>query len=141
MADLTCAFGLYENEEEVVAAVDELTASGFRAETIMVLHPDSEATCDFARRAGTRLPAGIADSSHVGLPLDGSWGLEYPGEGPVQGALPSALADMGVPPEWSDNTVRDGKSILSVACALPDTLLHAATILRTTGATEVGTSA
>lgn len=130
MADLTCAFGIYENEEAVVAAVDELTASGFRAETIMVLHPDTEASRDFALRAGTSLPAAIADRSVTGLPLEGSWGLLYPGEGPVQGALPTALADMGAPPEWSANTVRDGKSILSVACTLPDSLLMAETILR-----------
>ncbi len=140
MANRIHAFGIYENEYDAEVAVDQLVTAGFDAAAIRVLHPDNDASRDFVDRKGTTLPAGIGEKSSSGVPLDGSWGLLYPGEGPIQGALPDALTDMGIPHEWSDNTVRDGKFLLSVECLVPDTLLFATAILRDTGATETSTS-
>ncbi len=131
-------FAIYSNSQKVEAAVDRLLSSGFRASAISALHPDNQSTREFAQRKGTRPPANTAEGTSASVPLDGTWGLLDPGAGPVTGALSSALADMGVPPEWCERRVVDGgKVLLSVKCDRPEQVADVAEILRATGAEEV----
>jgi len=76
----------------------------------------NEDTREFARREKTQVPAGIDAGPAAGLPLDGTGGFLEMSKEPRQGALPTALRDMGVPADWSDNRVVEGKFLIAVKC-------------------------
>ena len=121
-------------------AVDELLNAAFEAWAITVLHPDNEISRDFAQRKGTRAPRGTDQGRSADVPLGGTLGWADPGAGPIEGALQGALAEMGVPAEWSHGRVLQGEVLLSVECANPESVVRAAEILRSTGAEETGSS-
>ena len=134
----TKVFGIYSTPGQVEAAVDRLVESGFVPGAISVLHPENENTRDFAHRKGTKAPASTTEGKTASVPLGGSLGLRDPGAGPVEGALPAALADMGVPAEWCDRrVVDDGKVLLSVECEQTEQVTRAIEILKGAGAEEV----
>jgi hypothetical protein len=113
-------FGIYRTAEGAESAVDRLPQSGLTPKNIAVLLAENESTREFARRKGTRLPAGTAHGGTALLPLDGTFGLRDPATGPVQGALPLALADMGVPADWCERRVVHGKVLVSVESSRDD---------------------
>lgn len=93
--------------------------------TVFGLYMDGE----FAERKGTHCPAGTAEGPTADLPLDGTWGFSDPGAGPRQGALPHALASMGVPPEWCHGRVKRGNVLVSVECRNYEDVIRATGIL------------
>ena len=129
-------FGIYRTVEEAESAVDRLLQSGLTPKAIAVLHPENESTREFARRKGTRLPAGTAHCRTASLPLDGTLGLRDPATGPVQGALLLALGDMGVPADWCQRRVVHGKVLISVESSRDDAQ-RLSIIMGITGAEDV----
>jgi hypothetical protein len=115
--DVNTVFGIYDTVELVEKAVDSLTSNGFPCNSIFVLHSKNKDTRDFARRKKTQVPAGIDAGPAADLPLDGTGGFLDMANEPRQGALPTALRDMGVPADWSDNRVVEGKLLISIKCS------------------------
>src|ERR1700676_2373634 len=107
--DVNRVFGLYAPKELVEKAVDALVDNGFASTSIFVLHPKNEDTRDFARRKQTQIPAGIDAGPAADIPLEGRGGFLDLAHELRQGALPVALRDMGVPADWCDNRVVEGK--------------------------------
>jgi hypothetical protein len=140
MADTSHAFGIYGEVRQAETAVDELLDAGFEGAAITVLHPDNEDSRDFAARKGTRVPRGTGEGATADRPLDGSWGLLDPAEGPLAGALPGSLEEMGIVPEWFEGTAHDGKVVLSVECPDAERAAEASEILTRTNAQEAGVS-
>jgi hypothetical protein len=123
-------FGLYADGEFAEEAVEELmTAGGFPGERITVLFPKNSQSREFASSKGTHCPAGTAVGATADLPLDGTWGFSDPGAGPREGALPHALAAMGVPPEWCHGRVKRGNVLVSVECRNYEDVIRATGIL------------
>lgn len=108
-------FGIYETAGNASLAVDELIEAGFDSGAITVLFPENAASSEFAHRKGTRVPAGTETGPLARLPLKGTLGMDQPELGPRQGALPGALAAMGVEDDWYADNVRDGQILVSVA--------------------------
>ena len=129
-------FGIYRTAEQAESAVDRLLRSGLTGKDIAVLQADNASTREFARRKGTRLPAGTAHCRTASLPLDGTLGLHDPATGPVQGALPLALADMRVPADWCQRRVVHGKVLISVESDRDDAQ-RLSIIMGITGAEDV----
>lgn len=123
-------FGLYADGEFAEEAVDELMAAGeFPGERITVLFPKNALSRAFAGRKGTHCPAGTAEGPTANLPLDGTWGFSDPGAGPREGALPHALAAMGVPAAWCHGRVKRGNVLVSVECRNYEDVIRATGIL------------
>jgi hypothetical protein len=135
--DVNKVFGIYDTVELVEKAVDTLAGNGFPCESIFVLHPKNEDTRAFARRKKTQVPSGIDAGPAVDLPLAGTGGFLDMANEPRQGALPTALRDMGVPADWSDNRVVEGKLLISIKCGTWEELFRAIGILRFTSASDI----
>jgi hypothetical protein len=135
--DVNTVFGIYDTVELVEKAVDSLASNGFPYNSIFVLHPKNEDTKDFARRKKTQVPAGIDAGPAADLPLDGTGGFLDMANEPRQGALPTALRDMGVPADWSDNRVVEGKLLISIKCGMWEEFFRAIGILRFTSAVDI----
>jgi hypothetical protein len=135
--DVNTVFGIYDTAVLVEKAVDALAGNGFPCNRIFVLHPKNEDTREFAQRKKTQVPAGIDAGPAAGLPLDGTGGFLEMSKEPRQGALPVALRDMGVPADWSDNRVVEGKFLISVKCDTWDAFFRAIGILRYTAAADL----
>jgi hypothetical protein len=133
-------FGIYSTPEMAEEAVDELVACGFASGSISVLFPTNERSREFAGRKKTRPPAGTDEGPKANLPLDGTWGFMDPGAGPRQGALPEALAAMGVPPEWCHHRVVKGDILVSVKCNARDEVIRAAGVLMLAEAEDISWS-
>ena len=134
--DVNTVFGIYDTAVLVEKAVDALAGNSFPCNRIFVLHPKNEDTREFAHRKKTQVPAGIAAGPAAGLPLDGTGGFLEMDKEPRQGALPTALRDMGVPADWSDSVVK-GKFLISVKCDTWDAFYRAIGILRYTSAADL----
>jgi hypothetical protein len=100
--DVNTVFGIYYTVESVEKAVDTLGSNGFPCNAIFVLHPKNEATRDFARRKNASSKGNRYKSSRRPAAGWNRWVSDMAHE-PRQGALPTALRDMGVPADWSDN--------------------------------------
>jgi len=135
--DVNTVFGIYDTAVLVEKAVDVLAGNGFACNRIFVLHPENEDTREFADRKKTQVPAGIDAGPAADLPLDGTGGFLEMSKEPRQGALPAALRDMGVPADWSDNRVVEGKFLISVKCDTWDAFFRAIGILRYTSAADL----
>jgi|ERR1700730_3569400 len=135
--DVNRVFGIYATKELVEKAVDALVDNGFGSTSIFVLHPKNEDTRNFAHRKRTQIPAGIDAGPAADLPLAGTGGFLDIGNEPRQGALTVALRDMGVPADWCDNRVVEGKLLISVKCDTWDAFFRAIGILRFTSASDI----
>lgn len=135
--DVNTVFGIYDTVVSVEKAFDALAANGFPGDRIFVLHPKNEDTREFAHRKKTQVPDGVGSGPAADLPLAGTGGFLDMLHEPRQGALPTALRDMGVPAEWSDNRVVDGKLLISVKCETWDAFYRAIGILRFTAAADL----
>jgi hypothetical protein len=135
--DVNTVFGIYDTAVLVEKAVDALAGNSFPCNRIFVLHPKNDDTREFARRKNTQVPAGIDAGPAANLPLDGTGGFLEMSKEPRQGALPVALRDMGVPAEWSDGRVVEGKFLISVKCDTWDAFYRAIGILRYTAAADL----
>jgi hypothetical protein len=135
--DVNTVFGIYPTEESVEKAVDTLVRNGIAAANIYVLHPKNEHTRDFARRKQTQVPAGTDTGPDADTALDGTGGFLNVADAPRQGAIALALRDMGVPADWSDNRVVEGKLLVSVKCSTWDAFFRAIGILEFTSASDV----
>ena len=133
-------FGIYSTPELAEEAVDELVARGFASRGISVLHPTNQSSREFARLKNTTPPAGTAQGPTADLPLDGTWGFMDPGAGPKQGALPEALEEMGVPPEWCHGRVKKGHILVCVQCNHSDEVVRATGVLTLTEAEDIAWS-
>lgn len=140
MANANHVFGIYTASHQAETAAEELIGAGFEPFTITVLFHDNQQSRDFARGKNTRPPKGTAHGKDADAALEGSWGLQEPATGPIQGALEGALAEMGVPEEWPHGNVPFGKALLSVECRNPADLVKAKEILTRAGAEETGSS-
>ena len=140
MANKRHVFGIYEVPQAAELAVDELLCADFAPDAITVLFRDNEDSREFADRKNTRPPHGTDYGKAASQPLEGSWGLLEPGIGPTEGALPGALKEMGIPAEWSDGSLLDGKVLVSVECCDAEDVMKARALLRTTGAKDTDTS-
>jgi Heat induced stress protein YflT len=135
--DVNTVFGIYATEETVEKTVDTLVSNGIAAANLYVLHPKNENTRDFARRKQTQVPAGTATGPDADAALDGTGGFLNIANAPRQGAIALALRDMGVPADWSDNRVVEGKLLVSVKCGTWDAFFRAIGILEFTLASDV----
>ncbi len=135
--DVNTVFGIYDTVALVEKAFDALAGNGFPINRIFVLHPKNEDTREFAHRKKMQVPAGIDAGPAANLPLDGTGGFLDMGNEPRQGALPTALRDMGVPADWADNRVVEGKFLISVKCDTWDAFYRAIGILRFTSAADL----
>ena len=137
--DNATVFGI-DKQSNTDVIVDALTAAGFPRESISVLFPDNEQTRQFANRKHTKAPEGTASGPTAPLELDGSWGILNPAAGPVMGALPNALAGMGIPGDDAElygSLVKAGAALLSVRCTVVGEGVLAAGILGANGAEQV----
>lgn len=135
----TTVFGI-DKQSNTDRLVDALTVAGFAPQSISVLFPDNEQTRQFANQKHTRAPDGTAFGATAHVDLDGSWGILDPAAGPVMGALPDALAGMGIPAddaEFYGDLVKAGAALLSVRCTIAGEVMLATSILGTTGAEQV----
>ena len=139
MTEQNRVFAIYRTAQQAEQAVDQLLQAEFKGDSVSVLHPNNRSSWDFAQRKHTRVPAGIAEDATAELPLDGTRGIWDPASGPKEGALPKALADMGVPPEWCNRRVVKGEVLLAVECATEKETTRAMTILQSTGAEDLAT--
>lgn len=130
-------FGSFESLERANIAVDTLVGSGFPARAITVMHHDNPMSVNFAKLKGTTAPAGTAHGLTAKLPLEGSLGLMNPAEGPKEGALHSALQQMGVPLDWPHG-VLNGKVLVSVECEKTESTDVAKSVMHGLGAEDVG---
>jgi hypothetical protein len=130
------AFAIYTVDTQVQDATDTLIANGFGKQDVLVLCPKNKDTREFARRNGTHAPWGTDEGQYANIPLKGTWGILKPGRGPQMGALHDALIDMGVPEEWCDRRVVQGKFLIAVRCMNRDELIRALGILKLTGACD-----
>ena len=130
IADRNTAFAIYTTEELAEKAVRLLLDNGYRGQSIRVLLPNNQSTRSFAQRMQTEVPAGVADGPAADLPLDGTGGFLDMFHEPRQGALPTALRDMGVPADWCDFRVVSGKALAAVKCDTWDSFFRAIGILR-----------
>lgn len=132
----TCkVFGIYPTSQQAELAVDILLQSRLKGSNISVLHPDNQSTREFAQRKGTKPPEGTTHGKTASVPLDGTLGFADPGAGPVGGALPAALAGMGVPERCGKRVVK-GKVLLSAECDSEEAR-RTSEILKNTGAEDV----
>jgi len=133
----TAAFGIYRSREDAKRAVEQLEHDGFRRLDVRVLFPDNEQTREFVRENQTIPPEGTASGRTANEDLDGSLGLTEPARGPVRGALPEALRDMGIPEDEAQeigNRVKDGGILVSVSCDRVGDTERARAALQQTGA-------
>jgi hypothetical protein len=136
--DLNTVFGIYATEDLVEKGVKALFQEGhLRGSNIFVLLPKNQATREFAQRNHTQIPAGVDEAPTAELPLDGRGGFLDMGHDPRQGALPAALRHMGVPADWCDYRVVEGKALVSVKCDTWDEFFRAIGILFFTSASDV----
>jgi len=155
MANKKAVFGIYRSIRDVEDAVDGLVENGIAGASIFVLHPKNKDTAEFANRKHTHCPAGTGSGPTADLPLDGSfWLRNTPGPhygllhwlldpvplGPAEGALHKALAEMGVPQEWCDYRVVDGKLLISVKCNSWEELFRATGVLTFTKSADISWS-
>jgi hypothetical protein len=136
MTEYTRVFAIYRSDQLVELAVYRLTEIGIEPQNIMVLHPDNSKSREFAQRKGTSVPNAVLSGTTSALPLDGTRGFWDPAAGPREGALPSALDEMGVAPEWCDKRVVHGDLLISVM-ANAEQAETVAEIYRQTGAVDL----
>ena len=133
----TAAIGAYRTREDASRAVDELERAGFRRLDIRVLFPDNQATREFARLNDTIPPEGTATGLTAQMDLEGTLGVTTPRTGPIRGALPDALRDMGIPDDEAEKYgefVKAGGILFSLNCDTGADVSRAVVVLRRTGA-------
>lgn len=130
IADKNTAFAIYSTEELAEKAVRLLLDNGYNGQNIRVLLPKNQSTRSFTQRMQTDVPAGVADCPTADLPLDGTGGFLDMFHETRQGALPTALRDMGVPADWCDWRVVSRKALTSVKCDTWDSFFRAIGTLR-----------
>ena len=130
IAEKNTAFAIYATEELAERAVRLLLNNGYGGQSICVLLPNNQSTRTFAQRMQTEVPAGVADGPAAGLPLNGTGGFLDIFYECLEGALPTALRDMGVPADWCDLRVVGGKELAAVNCDTWDSFFRAIGILR-----------
>lgn len=162
-------FGIFQNKISLEQAVDTLKIQKFRNSDISVLMPTKEGTEKFAFEKNTKGPEGVATGATAGALggsvfgwLVGAGALAIPGLGPFVAAGPiiSAIAGAGVGgtvgglaggliglgiPEIEakkyEGYVKNGGILLSVHVDDSEWEKKAKSILETSGAENIGTSA
>ena len=130
IAEKNTAFAIYATEELAERAVRLLLNNGYGGQSICVLLPNNQSTRTFAQRMQTEVPVGVADGPVADLPLNGTGGFLDMFHECQEGALPTALRDMGVPADWCDLRVVGGKALTAVKCDTWDSFFRAIGILR-----------
>lgn len=166
MAKSKAVFGLFPNRQKVEEAVDALKGAGFSNTDISVLFAENVGTRDFAHEKSTKLPEGAATGGPTGAIIGGALGwltgigaLAIPGAGPfiAAGPIVSMLAGAGVGgslgwiagaliglgvPEYEakryEGRIKEGGILLSVHTDNADLKKQAKSILKTTGAEDIG---
>jgi hypothetical protein len=164
----TAVFGIYRTAMAAESAVDRVIASGFSANDISVLLPDSQSSREFAHEKNTKAPEGTTTGVTAGGALGGTLGLlagigalAIPGlgpfiaAGPIMGALAGvgvggavggvigALVGMGIPEYEAkryEGRLKAGGVLLSVHCDTSDEVSRAKALLEQTGAQDVASS-
>jgi hypothetical protein len=162
------AFGIYPDQGAVEQAVIALKESGFRNTDISVLVPDNVGTKDFAHQKNTKAPEGAVKGGSIGGVIGGSLGVlggmglmvvpgleQFATVGPIMGMLTGL--GVGIPigaitgaaagstiPEYEakrfEGRIRRGAILLSVHCDNADWAKTATSLLKRTGATDIGTA-
>jgi hypothetical protein len=163
------AFGIYPTATNAEMAVDRLVASGFSNQDVSVLMADAYTVKEFAHEKHSKAPEGAATGVTTGGLIGGTLGLlagigalVIPGVGPLIAAGPimSALAGLGAGgavggvvgalvglgiPEYEakryEGHVKNGGVLLSVHCQSSQEINRAKEILKSTGASDVASSA
>jgi len=163
------AFGIYQDEDAVGAAVEALKSTGFRRTDISVLFPENLGLKDLAHERHTKAPEGAVAGGTSGAIIGAALGwlagagslsvtgldpfvvagpviamLGGMGLGTTLGGLTGALVGSAVPEYEAKRYVgRVGKGgiLLSVHCDSTDWAKTAQTVLKQTGAAEVSTAA
>ncbi len=168
MAKNTAVYGIYSDRNAAEAAVDQLTAAGFRQEDISVLMQNNDGTKDFAHEKSTKAPEGTTTGALAGGALGGTLGLlagigalAIPGVGPfiaagpimgtlagigsggLVGGIVGALVGMGIPEYEAkryEGRIKEGGVLLSVHSDNSEWTSKAKDILKNTNAEDVSST-
>jgi len=159
-------FGVYRTRRDVENTVQALRDADFRNDDVSVLFADTTGTKDFAHEKHTKAPEGSTAGAGTGAVLGGALGwltgigaLAIPGVGPfiaagpivaalagigagsVIGGITGALIGMGIPEYEAkryEGRLKEGGILLSVHCDNSDWKNKAISILKQSGADDVG---
>lgn len=164
----TSVYGIYRDTVSLGGGLEALRAAGFRGTDISVLMPENVGTKDFVHKKDTKAPEGATTGVASGALIGGALGwlagigaLAIPGLGPfiaagpimgllagagaggAVGGIAGALIGMGIPEYEAkryEGRVKSGGILLSVHCDSSEWVKRGETILRQTGAEEMGTA-
>jgi Alternative complex III, ActD subunit len=164
----TAVFGIYRDTESLGKALEGLRDKGFRNTDVSVLMPENAGTKDFVHRKESKAPEGATTGAASGAVVGGVIGwlvgigaLAIPGLGPfiaagpimamlagagavgVAGGIVGSLVGMGIPEYEAkryEGRVKEGGILLSVHCDSWDWSRRAKTILKQTGADDIGST-
>ena len=159
-------YGIYPDSGTAQDAVEALKAAGFRSTDISMLLPDNVGSKDFAHEKHTKAPEGAVAGGGTGAIVGAALGwmaaagtfmvpgldglaaagpiiatLGGLGAGSVIGGITGALFGMGIPEYEAKRyagRIRRGGILLSVHCDDANWTGPAKSILRKTGATDIG---
>jgi hypothetical protein len=165
----TAVFGIYASRSQVEEALNALRLDGFRPADLSALYPDNTGTKDLAHEKHTKAPEGAAAGIGAGALVGGALGwlagigaLAIPelaplaAAGPVVGAFAGAGAvgtAAGVAgalvglasPEYEakryKGRLKSSGILVSVHCDNSEWVKRAKTLLRSTGALDIGQAA
>ena len=95
IAEKNTGFAIYGTKELAEKAVRLLLGNGYSGQNICVLLPNNQSTRTFAQRMQTEVPTGVANGPAADLPLNGTGGFLDMFHECQEGALSTALRDMG----------------------------------------------
>lgn len=155
-------YGVYDNRERVVRAIDALRKDAYRSQDITVLFPESAGTAQFAREHDTNAPGAQDSDLTAGEPL--GWlagvGALVPGIGPFVAAMSwgmlvgggatreydsprGALVGMGVSEaeiHAYEDRIHNGGILVAIHCDDENWATRAKEDLEKSGAEEIGVS-
>jgi len=164
----TTVYAILPTVEDADRVVDELRRRGFASGDISLLFPDRKQTTDFVHEKHTKAPEGATAGVTTGGVIGGALGwlagigsLAIPGVGPfiaagpimaalsgaaigaTVGGITGALVGMGIPEVEAkryEGKLKEGHILISVLASDADDAEEVEEVLRTVGATDIGTS-
>jgi len=161
-------YGIIKNQSQLEESLGQLRNSGFRAEDISVLQPETVGIKDMGVENSTKSPEGAATGGAAGAVAGGVFGwlvgigaLAIPGVGPFIAAGPimamlagmgagaalggasGALVGLGIPEyeaQRYEGRVKEGGILLSVHCDNDEWSGLAKNVLKTAGVEDISSS-
>lgn len=166
---MSSVYGLVKDNGQANRIADRLRISGFTANDISAIFPDTSGTRDFATQNSTKTPEGAAVGAGTGAVIGGALGwmagigaLAIPGVGPLiaagpimaalsgaaaggaLGGLSGALVGMGIPEyeaQRYEGKIREGNILIAVHADSSEEEARARQILTEENADAISTGA